>query len=68
VPALVFAVVSALVALFERQPAPVLPTSAAGEHGIQLEEVEGTGAGGRITRKDIQKIIDSGMQQNNITG
>ena len=35
----------------------------AGEHGIQLEEVEGTGAGGRITRKDIQKIIDSGMQQ-----
>jgi hypothetical protein len=29
VPALVFAVVSALVALFERQPAPVLPTSAA---------------------------------------
>lgn len=35
----------------------------AGEHGIQLEEVEGTGAGGRITRKDIQKIIDSGMRQ-----
>ncbi|XBP82127.1 dihydrolipoamide acetyltransferase family protein [Bacillus velezensis] len=35
----------------------------AGEHGIQLEEVEGTGAGGRITRKDIQKIIDSGMQE-----
>lgn len=35
----------------------------AGEHGIQLEEVEGTGAGGRITRKDIQKIIDSGMQK-----
>ncbi|MFU1718869.1 dihydrolipoamide acetyltransferase family protein [Bacillus velezensis] len=35
----------------------------AGEHGIQLEEVEGTGAGGRITRKDIQKIIDSGMKQ-----
>ncbi|KAF6602267.1 MULTISPECIES: dihydrolipoamide acetyltransferase family protein [unclassified Bacillus (in: firmicutes)] len=35
----------------------------AGEHGIQLEEVEGTGAGGRITRKDIQKIIDSGVQQ-----
>ncbi|MEL4009431.1 dihydrolipoamide acetyltransferase family protein [Bacillus velezensis] len=33
------------------------------ENGIQLEEVEGTGAGGRITRKDIQKIIDSGMQQ-----
>lgn len=35
----------------------------AGEHGIQLEQVEGTGAGGRITRKDIQRIIDSGMPQ-----
>ncbi|MBT2574518.1 2-oxo acid dehydrogenase subunit E2 [Bacillus sp. ISL-51] len=35
----------------------------AGEHGIRLEQVEGTGAGGRITRKDIQRIIDSGMPQ-----
>ncbi|KUP34222.1 dihydrolipoamide acetyltransferase family protein [Bacillus halotolerans] len=32
----------------------------AGEHGIDLEHVTGTGAGGRITRKDIQRIIDSG--------
>ncbi|MEC0280303.1 dihydrolipoamide acetyltransferase family protein [Bacillus halotolerans] len=32
----------------------------AGEHGIDLEQVTGTGAGGRITRKDIQRIIDSG--------
>ncbi|WP_413286382.1 dihydrolipoamide acetyltransferase family protein [Bacillus mojavensis] len=32
----------------------------AGEHGINLEQVTGTGAGGRITRKDIQRIIDSG--------
>ncbi|WP_265605819.1 dihydrolipoamide acetyltransferase family protein [Bacillus velezensis] len=40
----------------------------AGEHGIQLEEVEGTGAGGRITRKDIQKIIDSGMREVGSTG
>lgn len=32
----------------------------AGEHNIDLEQVEGTGAGGRITRKDIQRIIESG--------
>ncbi|MEC1345832.1 dihydrolipoamide acetyltransferase family protein [Bacillus haynesii] len=32
----------------------------AGEHNIDLEQVEGTGAGGRITRKDIQRIIASG--------
>ncbi|MFJ1450091.1 dihydrolipoamide acetyltransferase family protein [Bacillus halotolerans] len=32
----------------------------AGEYGIDLEQVTGTGAGGRITRKDIQRIIDSG--------
>ncbi|WP_186445221.1 biotin/lipoyl-containing protein, partial [Bacillus licheniformis] len=31
----------------------------AGEHNIDLEQVEGTGAGGRITRKDIQRIIAS---------
>ncbi|ATH92316.1 branched-chain alpha-keto acid dehydrogenase subunit E2 [Bacillus glycinifermentans] len=32
----------------------------AGEHNIDLDQVEGTGAGGRITRKDIQRIIASG--------
>ncbi|MDA7027022.1 dihydrolipoamide acetyltransferase family protein [Bacillus sp. CLL-7-23] len=32
----------------------------AGEHHINLEHVEGTGAGGRITRKDIERIIASG--------
>ncbi|MEC1359918.1 dihydrolipoamide acetyltransferase family protein [Bacillus haynesii] len=32
----------------------------AGEHNIDLEQVEGTGAGGRITRKDIHRIIASG--------
>ncbi|MEC0694509.1 dihydrolipoamide acetyltransferase family protein [Bacillus atrophaeus] len=37
----------------------------AGEHGINLEQVTGTGAGGRITRKDIQRIVDSGVQQSN---
>ncbi len=30
------------------------------EHGIDLTLVEGTGRGGRITRKDLQTIIDSG--------
>lgn len=35
----------------------------AGEHGINLEQITGTGAGGRITRKDIQRIVDSGVQQ-----
>ncbi|MCY7856604.1 dihydrolipoamide acetyltransferase family protein [Bacillus sonorensis] len=32
----------------------------AGEHSIDLEQVEGTGAGGRITRKDLQRIISAG--------
>lgn len=32
----------------------------ASEHGIDLEQVEGSGREGRITRKDLQKIIDSG--------
>ena len=30
------------------------------EHGIDLTQVSGTGAGGRITRKDLLKIIESG--------
>ncbi|MFT4415659.1 dihydrolipoamide acetyltransferase family protein [Fredinandcohnia humi] len=30
------------------------------EHNIDLTKVQGTGAGGRITRKDLQKIIESG--------
>lgn len=30
------------------------------EHGIDLTQVTGTGAGGRITRKDLLKLIDSG--------
>jgi 2-oxoisovalerate dehydrogenase E2 component (dihydrolipoyl transacylase) len=33
----------------------------ASEHGIDLNQVEGTGQSGRITRKDLQKIIDSGQ-------
>ncbi|MET3696269.1 2-oxoisovalerate dehydrogenase E2 component (dihydrolipoyl transacylase) [Bacillus oleivorans] len=30
------------------------------EHGIDLNQVKGTGAGGRITRKDLQNLIESG--------
>jgi 2-oxoisovalerate dehydrogenase E2 component (dihydrolipoyl transacylase) len=30
------------------------------EHGIDLSQVKGTGAGGRITRKDLFALIDSG--------
>ncbi len=31
------------------------------EQGIDLSVIKGTGAGGRITRKDVQKIIESGV-------
>lgn len=30
------------------------------EHGLDLSEITGTGAEGRITRKDVQRIIDQG--------
>jgi 2-oxoisovalerate dehydrogenase E2 component (dihydrolipoyl transacylase) len=30
------------------------------ENGIDLSQVQGTGAGGRITRKDLLKVIESG--------
>lgn len=30
------------------------------EHGIDLTQVSGTGAGGRITRKDLLKLIEAG--------
>lgn len=32
----------------------------AGEHNIDLDQVVGTGANGRITRKDILKLVESG--------
>ncbi|MCP8967029.1 dihydrolipoamide acetyltransferase family protein [Ectobacillus ponti] len=32
----------------------------AGEHNIDLEQVQGTGLGGRITRKDLLKLIEAG--------
>lgn len=31
------------------------------EHSLDLEQIEGTGAGGRITRKDILKVIETGQ-------
>ena len=33
-------------------------TRLAGEHGVDLERLHGSGAGGRITRKDVQHWID----------
>lgn len=35
----------------------------ANEHNIDLQQVEGTGLEGRITRKDILKLIESGIPQ-----
>jgi len=32
----------------------------AGEHNINLSEVEGSGLGGRITRKDLLKLVEQG--------
>jgi len=32
------------------------------EHNIQLTEVSGTGKNGRITRKDIEKVIETGSE------
>lgn len=33
------------------------------QHGIDLTRVSGTGMGGRVTRKDVQAVIDAGGQQ-----
>ena len=32
----------------------------AGEHGIDVAQVPGTGAGGRVTKKDILAYVESG--------
>ena len=47
-----------------REGAPVTPAARklAEEHKIDLSRVVGTGPGGRITREDVQKIIDAGGQ------
>lgn len=34
----------------------------ASEHGIDLETIEGTGLGGRVTRKDVLRAIEAGTQ------
>lgn len=36
------------------------------EHNVELDQVMGTGEGGRITRKDIQQYIDAGSISTNI--
>lgn len=47
-----------------REGAPVTPAARklAQEHNIDLARVTGTGPGGRITREDVQKVIDEGPQ------
>src|SRR5262249_50400124 len=47
-----------------REGAPVTPAARklAEEHKINLSLVTGTGPGGRVTREDVQKIIDAGGQ------
>lgn len=45
----------------KRRYSPAVLTLAQ-EHGIDLNKLNGTGKGGRITRKDVQKVIDSGKQ------
>lgn len=36
----------------------------AAEHGVRLEEIRGTGLGGRITRKDVETFVASGRNRN----
>jgi pyruvate dehydrogenase E2 component (dihydrolipoamide acetyltransferase) len=47
-----------------REGAPVTPAARklAEEHKVDLSRVAGTGPGGRVTREDVQKIIDAGGQ------
>jgi pyruvate dehydrogenase E2 component (dihydrolipoyllysine-residue acetyltransferase) len=47
-----------------REGAPVTPAARklAEEHKINLSRVVGTGPGGRVTREDVQKVIDTGGQ------
>ena len=48
----------------KRGRVPITPAARklAKEHGIDLSGVTGTGPRGRVTREDVQKIIDSGGQ------
>ncbi len=38
------------------------------EHGIDLSQVPGTGAGGRVSKKDIQAAIESGVGRAGVPG
>lgn len=59
VPAIEETPVSSDQSMKKRYSPAVLKLSA--EHGIDLEQVSGTGAGGRITRKDLLKIVETGQ-------
>jgi pyruvate/2-oxoglutarate dehydrogenase complex dihydrolipoamide acyltransferase (E2) component len=43
----------------QRGYSPVV-TRIAAEHGIDLEKVEGTGRGGRVTKKDVLAVVQNG--------
>ncbi|MGH7964692.1 MAG: E3 binding domain-containing protein, partial [Candidatus Binatia bacterium] len=47
-----------------REGAPVTPAARklAQEYKVDLARVVGTGPGGRVTREDVQKVIDAGPQ------
>ena len=49
----------------EKEPARLSPAvrRLAREHGIDLARLTGTGLGGRITRDDVQRFLDSGAAQ-----
>lgn len=38
----------------------------AAEHGVRLSDVEGTGLGGRITRKDVLAYVESGAHKRSV--
>ncbi len=48
------------------EPSSVSPVAQrmAHEHGIELNQIQGTGPGGRIVREDVQAFIDRGINQN----
>lgn len=47
-----------------REGAPITPAARklAEEHKVDLSRVVGTGPGGRVTREDVQKVIDEGAK------
>ncbi|QQK79790.1 2-oxo acid dehydrogenase subunit E2 [Salicibibacter cibi] len=40
--------------------------SLAQKHSIDLDAIEGSGRGGRITRKDVEKVVESGTEEKTV--